>query len=48
MKVMPVNITDKQEKILFKRRQDTKIPVAAQIREAIDLYIKENNLEGDQ
>lgn len=46
MNVMPVNITDRQKEILAKRKADTHVPISAQIREAIDLYIE--NLDGDE
>ena len=36
-----IHITEQQKDALFKRRKNTKVPVAAQIREAIDNYIKE-------
>lgn len=40
MHVIPLNITGQQKEKLFERKTKTNIPVAAQIREAIDMYFK--------
>lgn len=42
MQALPVNITEEQREKLFERKKNTNIPVAAQIREAIDDYIKKH------
>lgn len=47
MHVIPLNITEQQKEKLFKRKLETKIPVAAQIREAIDMYFK-NMRDGEK
>lgn len=39
MHVLPINITQEQKTYLFERKEQMKIDVAVQIREAIDDYI---------
>lgn len=40
-----VYLTDKQKTFFKKRYNTTKIPIAVQMREAFDVYIKEHNKE---
>lgn len=39
MHVIPVNITEQQKEKLFEIKKTTNVPVAAQIRKAIDNYL---------
>ena len=40
MHLIPIHITEQQKVKLFKRKEKTKLTVAAQIREAIDNYLE--------
>lgn len=40
MHLIPIYLEEQQIEFLTKRKQETKIPIAAQVREAIDFYKK--------